>query len=76
VPYLVFTIRYIEVSPVAPVLGLIFGAAFVRCEISYRSVEFFVVGMKWAREFQNGSGIERDVILHRFALWNDMVQGW
>jgi hypothetical protein len=76
VPYVVIAMRYIEVAPLASVRGLIFGAAFVGCEISYRSVEFLLVGMKWAREFQNASGIEREVILQRFTIWSDLVRGW
>jgi hypothetical protein len=76
VPYLVIALRYFGTSPVTAALGLIFGGAFVGFEITQRSIDFFVIGHKWAQQFQNASGIEREIILSRFALWNEMVVGW
>jgi hypothetical protein len=55
VPYVVIAFRYIETSPVTAVLGLIFGVAFVGFEITQRSIDFFVIGHQWARQFQNAS---------------------
>jgi len=76
VPYIVIAFRYIKTSPVTAVLGLIFGVAFVEFEITQRSIDFFVIGDQWAHQFQNASGIEREIILNRFALWNEMAVGW
>lgn len=77
VPFVVIAWRYFKVVPVVSMVGLVFGASFIGFEISHRSIDFFVVGMKWAREFASASGnAERDVILQRFALWNEIMQGW
>jgi hypothetical protein len=77
VPYAVIALRYVSVAPVMAMVGLVFGSAFIGFEIAHRSMDFFVVGMKWAREFAaTGAGPERNIILQRFALWNEMVQGW
>jgi hypothetical protein len=61
---------------VVSILGLWFGAAFVGLEIVHRSVDFFVIGMKWAPQFKQAAPAEQDVILHRYAMWNEMIQGW
>lgn len=76
VPYVVIALRYIKASPMAASLGLIFGAAFIGFEITQRSIDFFVVGAKWAHDFPNASQIQREIILNRFALWNEVVVGW
>ena len=44
VPYTVIALRYRKVAPIASLLGLIFGAAFIGFEMSARSIDFFVVG--------------------------------
>jgi len=76
VPFVVIALRYFRAAPLASVLGLIFGTAFIGCEVTYRSLEFFVVGMKWAHKFQNATPEVREIILHRFAVWTDVAQGW
>jgi hypothetical protein len=77
VPFVVIALRYFKAAPVISTLGLVFGAAFIGFEISHRSVDLFVVGTKWARQFaQTGAGVEREAILQRFALWNEIAQGW
>jgi hypothetical protein len=75
VPFTVIAIRYFKTAPLTSVLGLVFGSAFVGLEIVHRSLDFFVVG-GWARQFQNASAIQRDVILNRLVVWNQIVQGW
>jgi len=77
VVYSAIALRYRKVAPLASVLGLLFGAAFVGFEIIARSSDFFVVGQNWARQFHAAaSSAERDAILQRFALWNELVHGW
>jgi hypothetical protein len=76
VPYAVIAIRYFEAAQVASVLGLVFGAGFVGLEVTQRSIDFFVVGEKWARQMGSASGSERESILRRFALWNELTRGW
>src|SRR5262249_19276716 len=56
VPFAVVAWRYFKIAPVMSVLGVVFGAAFIGFEISHRSMDFFVVGMKWAREFASTPG--------------------
>ena len=76
VPFAVIALRYVKTAPVVSILGLWFGAAFVGLEIVHRSVDFFVIGMKWVPQFQQAAPAEQDVILHRYAMWNEMIQGW
>jgi hypothetical protein len=77
VPFVVIALRSFKAAPVASILGLVFGVAFIGFETSHRSLDFFVVGGKWADQFAHaGSSAEREAILQRFALWNEMVQGW
>jgi len=76
-PYVVIALRYWKVSPLASALALIFGAAFVGFEISARSVDFFVVGQRWAHQLASAAtSADRDAILQKFAMWNDMMLGW
>jgi hypothetical protein len=74
VPYVVITLRYFRVAPIASILGLLFGAGFVAAEIVHRSLDFFLVG-SWARQFE-ASDMARDVIVQRYALWNDFSHAW
>jgi hypothetical protein len=77
VPYVVIALRYRKVSPLASALGLIFGAAFVGFETTARSVDFFVVGQRWAHQLASAAtSTERDAILQKFEMWNDMMLGW
>ena len=76
IPFTVIALRYRTVAPLASIIGLIAGAAFVGLEIVHRSMDFFVVGKQWAYQFRNATGAERDLILHYFSLWNEIVQGW
>lgn len=76
VPFTVIALRYFKTAPVTSVLGLLFGAAFVGFEIIHRSADFLVIGMKWAQQFQHANPPEQDILLHRYAMWNEMVQGW
>jgi len=77
VPYTVLALRYRKVAPVVSMLGLIFAVAFVGFEISARSIDFFVVGRHWAHQFHDAAaGPTRDAMLQRFALWNEIVEGW
>jgi hypothetical protein len=77
VPFVVIARRCFGVAPVASTCGLIFGAAFICFELSQRGVDFSMVGQTWAVQFaQTNSGPEREAILGRFELWNEMVKGW
>src|SRR5262249_40858610 len=77
VPFAVIASRYFKIAPVMSVVGVVFGSAFIGFEISHRSMDFFVVGMKWAREFASAPGAaERDAVLQRFSQWNQLIQGW
>lgn len=76
VPYIVIALRYRRIAPIAAVLGLVSGAAFIGFELSSRGVDFFVVGQSWARAFQaGGSAADQAAILHRYIVWSDMVRG-
>jgi hypothetical protein len=77
VPFVVIALRCFKAASMASLLGLIFGVAFIAFEISRRSLDFFVVGQEWANQFiLTNSAVERDSILQRFALWNEMARGW
>ena len=76
VPFTVIALRYRNRAPLASAMGLLFGVAFIGFELSYRSVDFFVIGQQWALQFASTSGASPAIILHRFALWNGIVRGW
>jgi hypothetical protein len=77
VPYSAIALRYFRIAPMASVLGLIFGAAFIGFEISARSIDFFVVGRHWAHHLAPAaSSADRETALRQFAVWNDIVLGW
>jgi hypothetical protein len=64
VPFVVITLRCFKVAPMVSVLGLVFGVAFIGFEVSHRSMDFFVVGERWANQFaQANSSAEREAIL-------------
>lgn len=76
VPFTVIAIRYYKRAPLASIVGLVFGTAFIGFELAQRSIDFFVVGQGWAREFAQASGGTRDLVLQRFVRWNEIVRGW
>jgi len=76
IPFAVIALRYRNRAPLASLIGIVFGAAFIGFELSHRSLDFFVVGQQWARQFASTSGASPELILHRFALWNEIVRGW
>jgi hypothetical protein len=76
VPFTVIAVRYWKRAPLASVIGLMCGAAFIGFELVHRSIDFFVIGQQWAQEFATASDGARDLILQRFARWNEIVKGW
>jgi hypothetical protein len=77
VPYAIIALRYRLIAPLPSMLGLIFGAAFIACEISARTFDFFVVGQHWAHELQAaGTDAERLTILHHYSMWNELLAAW
>ena len=76
VPFVVIALRYWTRAPLASVLGVIFGSAFIGFELSHRSVDFFVIGQQWAHDLASASATQRELILQRFLRWNEMVRGW
>jgi hypothetical protein len=76
VPYVTIALRYSAQAPVASVLGLAFGLGFVGCEIAHRSLDFFLIGDRWANRFSQAADSERAAILDRFALWGDISRAW
>jgi hypothetical protein len=77
VPYTVIALRYRKVAPIASLLGLIFGAAFIGFEMSARSIDFFVVGQHCAHQLESAAAsADREAILRQFSMWNDLMLGW
>jgi hypothetical protein len=76
VPFVVIALRYRDRTPLASVLGVIFGTAFIGFELSQRSVDFFVVGQHWARDLASASAPQHELILQRFAAWRELVAAW
>lgn len=76
VPYTVIALHGLDAAPVVSVLGLIFGAGFVGLEVTHRSIDFFVVGGKWAGRLAHASESERELLLRNFALWSEVTRGW
>jgi hypothetical protein len=76
VPYVVIALRNFEAAPVVSLLGLIFGAGFVGFEITHRGVEFVLVGTNWARQYARAAEAQRESILRRLAIWNELTQAW
>ena len=75
VPYCVVALRYGKAAPLASLLGLIFGTAFIGFETASRSLEYFLVGQQWS--YQMFSGIDaHDAVLERYALWKAMSPSW
>jgi hypothetical protein len=76
VPYLVIALRYFSRDPVFSLLGFVFGVGFIGAECTQRSIDFFLVGARWARELNDSSGMTREILLRRFDLWNDITAAW
>ena len=76
VPYAVITLRYLRSAPLATLLGFTFVTLFIAAEVSHRGVDFFVISQQWSHQFQTAADPVKDVILNRYTLWNEMVQGW
>jgi hypothetical protein len=76
VPYSVIALRYFAVAPIFSLLGLIFGLGFVGCELTHRSLDYFLVGTNWARQLDRSTGLARESLLQRFTLWNDITHAW
>jgi hypothetical protein len=77
VPFVVIALRYFKAEPLTSIMGVVFGAAFIGFEISHRSIDFFFVGGRWAPQFANAaSAVDRDLIVQRFATWNDIAHAW
>lgn len=74
-PYVTIALARFHKAPAVSVLGVIFGTLFVAAELFHRSLDFFVISMRWAADYQ-ASDLSRDLILQRYGLWNQMVQGW
>jgi hypothetical protein len=72
-PYAVIAHKFRNVAPMASLFGMMFGFAFIACEIAARSIDLFVVGQEWARQFEASS---RETILLHFRLWNEIMRGW
>jgi hypothetical protein len=75
VPYCVVALRYSKAAPLASLLGLIFGTAFIGFETASRSLEYFLVGQHWSSQMLSGSATN-DTVLERYALWKAMSPGW
>jgi hypothetical protein len=76
VPFAVLALRYARTAPLASLLGFVFGAAFIGFEFSHRSLDFFLVGGKWAREFASANLAERASIFARVERWNEISEAW
>jgi hypothetical protein len=77
VPFVVIALRYFKAAPLTSIMGVVFGAAFIGFEISHRSIDFFFVGGRWAPQFANAaSAVDRDLVVQRFASWNDIAHAW
>lgn len=76
VPYVTVSLRYGEVAPAVSLLGLVFGAAFVGFETAHRSLDYFLVGGKWAVRYFQASELEREQIQARYSLWGDISHAW
>ena len=76
IPFVVIALHCFRAAPLASVIGLIFGVAFIGFEVSHRSLDLFMVG-GWATQFVHASvPAEREIILQRFSLWNEMARAW
>jgi hypothetical protein len=74
-PYVTIALARFPKASAASVLGVIFGTLFVAAELFHRSLDFFVISLRWATAYRI-SDLGRDLILQRFELWNQVVQGW
>ncbi|WP_035358490.1 hypothetical protein [Edaphobacter aggregans] len=76
IPYIAIAMRYWSATPIAALTGLIAGISFIGFEFTARSMDFFVVGQRWANSFRtSGSPVEKAMIVHRYLLWSDMARG-
>jgi hypothetical protein len=74
-PYVTIALTRFRVAPASYVLGVIFGTLFVTAELFHRSLDVFVISMHWATDYRL-SDTGRDLIIQRYELWNQMIQGW
>jgi len=64
--YVAVALDRFRAAPGAAVCGAIFGTMFVLLEISYRTIDLFVVSGVWAHAGELG----------RLSLWDQAVNGW
>jgi hypothetical protein len=75
VPYCVVALRYCKPAPLASLLGLVFGTAFIGFETASRSLEFFLVGQQWSAQLLSRNDMN-DSVLEHYALWKELSPGW
>ena len=69
--------RRLACKPATSLLALMFSILFVSTELCYRTVDLFVVSMRWAPQyFVTSSLATRGVISGRIQVWDEVVAGW
>jgi hypothetical protein len=57
-------------------VGLATSLVFVGCELSYRTIDVFVVTLRWTAAWAVATGDARAELAKRIALWDEVVGGW
>jgi hypothetical protein len=74
--YVAVALRRWGHAPGAAACGVVFGAAFVLFEVSYRTVDLFLVSHGWAAAYTTADAGARTLLLERTALWEQAVGAW
>lgn len=71
--YIAIAVRRWRHAPGAAACGVVFGAAFVLFEVSYRSLDLFLVSHGWAAAY---AAAPDPALIERTALWEQAVSAW
>jgi hypothetical protein len=74
--YVAVALRRWPHAPGAAACGVLFGLAFVLFELSYRTIDLFLVSRGWAPAYAAADATVRAALLERTALWEQAVGAW
>jgi hypothetical protein len=69
-------VRTVSQRPYRAQVGLVASLVFVGCELSYRTIELFVITLRWTSAWAVATGDARAGLAKRIGLWDDVVGGW
>ena len=74
--YVALAMRRWRIAPGAAACGALFGMTFVLFELSYRTLDLFLVSHGWAAAYATADAAARAALIERTALWEQAVGAW